>query len=235
MPSTREIVDILKYNAKDWNRTGEKSLIQILNRVHKALLSQEMSQRISYRTDGSLPYFATSDSTYNYTLNQATTGLSEDIWRVSNVLIKAPFSSQLLASISAEYNTTPALRQPVQPFEWNGIEFFRFYQVHVNDALINGYPTLKFTMNPGATTKEFYIMAYKKATEILAETTETEIPEHLHDEILIPATLKLLEAEQNGNWIEYNQMMVNEFKPALQSSLNDAEQGEFNSVIRYEE
>ncbi len=234
MPSTREIVDILKYNAKDWNRTGAKSLIQIVNEVHRSLLSQEMSQRISYRTDGKLPYIATTDSTYNYTLTQAVTGLSEDIWRVSNVLVKPPFSNALLSAIRVEYGITPNLRQPVNIIEWNGVEYYRFHQVHVNDALISGNPILKFTTNPGTTTTDFYLIAYKKPAEITAETTETEIPEHLHTETLIPAALKYLEAQQNGNWLEYHSSLVG-FKKVLQSNMNDGEQGEYHSITRLEE
>ena len=235
MPSTREIVDVLKFNAKDWNRTGDKSLLQILNEAHRILLSQEMSQRISYMTDGDLPNVATTSGTYDYTLNQATTGLSEDIWRVGSVLVKPPFSNQLLTAIRVEYSITPNLRQPVQPWEWNGVEYFKFFQVHCNDALVSGHPSLKFTIDPGTTTTDYYLLAYKKPTEILAETTETEIPEHLHHTILIPAALKLLEAYQTGNWMEYGALMNEEFKPKFQAEMNEGEQGESHSVIRYEE
>ena len=161
MPSTSELIDYLEIQAEGWNRTGKKGLLEVLNQAQDILYKQEMSQTIAYRSDGTFPYIATTDETYEYTLNQATTGLSVDIWKVDQVLVKPPYSNNLMATIRVEYGLTPNLRQPVKPMEFNGIEYFRFFQVSTENAKRGGHPLLRFTTNPGGSTQDFYLLSYK--------------------------------------------------------------------------
>jgi hypothetical protein len=235
MPSTTELINYLKIQADGWNRNGEKGLLEVLNQAQDLLYLQDMAQTIAYRSDGDLPYISTTDGTYEYTLNQATTGLSDDIWRVGSVLVKPPFSNQLLAAIRVEYGITPNLRQPVQQMEFNGVEYYKFYQVKTKDALRSGHPSLKFTTNVGSTTQEFYILAYKKPQKLISEQIRPSIPEHLHISCLLPAAMKLVEGYQNGNFIEALQYIDKEIKPMVQSEMNDGEQGEEHSITRFEE
>lgn len=235
MPSTKEIINYMKIQAEGWNRGGQKGLLEVLDQAQDILYKQEMAQTIAYRSDGDLPYIATSDNVHEYTLNQATTGLDKDIWRVGGVLVKPPFSNQLLSAIRVEYSITPNLRQPVQPMEFNGVEFFRFYQITSEDATKNGYPKLRITINPGATTNDFYLLCYKKPTSLTSETIRLSLPEQLHITCLMPAAMKLVEGYQNGRFIEALEVIERRYKPMVQAEMNKGEQGESHSVTRFEE
>jgi hypothetical protein len=235
MPSTKELINYMKIQAEGWNRNGEKGLLEVLNQAQDILYHQDMSQTIAYRSDGELPYIATQDNVFEYTLNQATTGLSSDIWRCDSVLVKPPFTNQLLAAIRVEYGITPNLRQPLQQIEFNGVEYFRFHQIATEDSLRSGHPKLRFTSNPGVTTKDFYLLCYKKATPLISEQIRSSIPEHLHITVLLPAAMKLVEGYQNGNVIEALESIHRIFKPQMQAEMNSGDQGESHSITRYEE
>jgi len=235
MPSTKRLIDILKMNAQSWDRTGDKSLIQILEDAQNLLLLQENEQSMVFGSDGYLPKFSTSDSIYEYTMNQATTGLSVDVWRVAQVLVRAPFANTLRQALQVEYNLQPNLRQPHQLMEYNGIEYYRFYQIHTEDAIRGIHPKVRFTLNPGDTTDVYHILAYKKPAELLSEGIETQIPEQHHLTILIPTALKLLEAHQNGNWIEALAFIKENYQKQFQAEMNEGEQGLTYTITRNEE
>lgn len=235
MPSTVELVNYLKIQAEGWNRTGQKGLLEVLDQAEDILYKQELDQTIAYRTDGSLPYISTTSETYDYTLNQATTGLSDDIWRVGNVLVKPPFSNQLLAAIRVEYGITPNLRQPVKAMEYNGVEYFRYFQISTTDALRNGHPTLRFKANPGSTTKDFYLLCFKKRQSFTSENIASSLPEQLHIPVLLPAAMKLVEGYQNGNILEAIEFIEKKFKPLVCKEMSKGEQGVEHSITRFEE
>jgi hypothetical protein len=235
MPSTTQLVDIMEMSAPGWNREGEKGLIEILDSAQNILSLQESAQTQAYRSDGELPYIATTKGTYSYTLNQATTGLSVDIWRVASVLVTGPFSSQLLDALQFDYDLKPNIQQPIEKTMYNGEEYFQFHQVTVKDAKRGSYPILKFTINPNTTTNDFKLLCYEKPTSITSEAIQPTIPENFHYNTLLPTAMKLLEAYQTNNWIEAMQMINEEYKPLFVEGMNESEQGEVHSVTRYEE
>lgn len=237
MPSTVQLINKMEMNADGWNRTGEKGLLGILNEAQNILLRQECAQRQVNRNDGDLPYIATTDGTYKYELSQANLDLVTEeinIWRVAGVFVRPPFSQNLRSIIALDYGVEPDMRQPIQPMEFNGIEYFRFHQVKYKDAVYGGNPWLTFTTNPGDSTQDYYLLCYEDPTQIISESINPEIPEQYHYTILLPTALKLLEAHQNGNWIEALGMIEEEFKPKMLSALNEGEQGEWTSIIRNE-
>ena len=217
MPSTTEMINYLKIQAPGWNRTGEKGLLEVLNQAQDILYKQDTHQNYAIRSDGDLPYITTTSETYQYTLNQATTGLSDDVWRVEKVLVKPPFSNAVLAAVRVEYGISPNLIQPIQQMTFNGVEYFVFHEVKTKDAVYNGYPTLTFTTNPGDTTTDFYLLLLLKPTKLTAETIQSSLPEQIHWTCLVPTALKLVEAYQNGNIVEALQFIEKEYKPKVQS------------------
>jgi len=235
MPSTTEAIDIMERSAPGWNREGEKGLLAIYDQAQSILMLQENAQFQAYRSDGKLPYITTTDEGYEYTLNQATTGLSVDIWRCAAILVQTPFSNQLFTILQNDYNSQPALQQPTRPLLFNGKEYFAFHQINCIDAVRDSHPILRFNENPGATTTDFYLLCYKKPTPITSENIEASMPEHLILELLIPCAMKLLEAYQTHNWIEAVRMIRQEFKPQIQEELNMGAQGDTNTITRYEE
>lgn len=237
MASTVQLINKMEMSAEGWNRIGEKGLIGILNEAQNILLCQETAQRIVYRTDGELPYIATTNEVYKYELNKTNLGIADqdiEIWRVSNVLVTPPFSTNLQSIISIDYGIRPELRQPVKAMEFNGIEYFRFHQVQIKDARYGGYPTLQFSTNPGDTTDDFHLICFEKPRQITAESINPEVPEQYHYTILLPTALKLLEAHQNGNWTDAMMMIEEKYKPMMVEKLNEGDQGEWDSITRVE-
>ena len=224
-------------NAEGWNRLGEKGLIGILNDAQNLLLRQEAAQRIVYRNDGYIPYIPTQDEVYKYELTKAALDLTTEdinIWRVAQVLVRPPFSSQLMSIISVDYGIKSELRQHIQPMEFNGIEYFRFHQAKCTDALYGGNPWITFPTNPGVTVNDFYLLCYADPAQIISEAINPEIPEQYHYTIFLPTALALLEAHQNGNWAE-SMAKIDVLKKNMLSELNEGDQGEVYTITRIED
>jgi hypothetical protein len=152
------------------------------------------------------------------------------------VLLDQESAVSLLPILEYENNIYPNRRRPSEVFEFNGVEYFKLYQVAIKDGLASGVdPILRFTFDPGTTDSTYKLLCYERPTIIAAETTQVEIPEHLHYTTLIPACLKMLEAHQTGNWIEFDKMMKEEWKPRLISEMSQSDQGESYTITRREE
>ena len=78
-------------------------------------------------------------------------------------------------------------------------------------------------------------MGYIRPTQILSESINPSMPEHTHESILLPATVKYIEALQNSNWEEYSEFMEKKYKELSQRSLNDGAQGIEHAITRREE
>lgn len=234
MPTTKELVNYLELNAPGWNRVGEKGVLGVLNQAQNILMCQEAEEFVGYTSGGVLPAIATSDGVRQYTLNQAATGLSKDIWRVGMVLTKADSDASKLFTEYGGYSGVYDAQRPNQPYWISGIEYIKFYQVTVKDALEAGHPTLTFTMNPGASTDTFFIYAFERPDQLTAETIPLSIPQQFHMSHLLPTALKLLDAMQNGNWIEAMQMIEEKYKPEFLNEMNMGDHGSDHTVTRYE-
>lgn len=228
MSTTRQLINYLKLQAEGWNRAGEKGLLEILNEAQNMLMMQGNQQSIAYRTDQDLPYIATTDGVYEYTLNQATTGLTKDIWRVDGIFVKPNFF------FDYDYSNFPNYRYPTKLYLFNGIEYLKWYEIASVDALDNDVPRLRFRVNPKTTTQSFYILAYYKPTQLTSETIPLTLPSYLHMSCLLPTALKLIEGIQNGNVEESMQIIEKRYMPMVQSKLNEGEQGVSFSTERYE-
>ena len=232
MPSTVQNINTMKIGAPGWTRVD---LLNYLDLVEDMLYRQELEQTTAYLTTGKLPQLTTTAGTYDYTLNQATTGLSDDIWRVAAVLVEPQYSNEFLAAISEDYGISQNIRHPTHSITLNGRIYFKFSQVSTTDSVRGGHPKLRFKMDPGATTTDFNLLCYLKRTEMTAETIESSLPEELHLSALIPAAMKYVEGLQNGNIIEALQMIENIYKPMVRKHMDLGEQGIDNSIVRIEE
>lgn len=227
MSSINELVNYLRLQAPGWNITGAKGCLEILNQVQDMLYLQDTFQTIAFMPDGSLPVLTTNDDDRDYTLNKATTGLSDDIWRCDLVLTRVPFQR--------DYGLNHEQRVYINTRVFNGIEYYKYYHVSTVDARRDGHPELLFSTNPGATTDKFYLLCYKKPTPITSVKIQSALPEQMHINVFLPAALKLLEGYQNGNIIEAIAFIEDEFKPKAQEILNKGEQGQFSTITRHEE
>jgi hypothetical protein len=230
--TTKELINYLKLNAEGWNRDGERGLLPILNEAQNILMMQEAAGLVAYTESGDLPVIETSQGTRRYSVNQSLTGLSYDVWRVADILIKT--------SSSADRNFTEyggsvyeAYTPPTQIMVFNGVEYVRFHQIAYTDAVESGYPELIFRKDPGDTTESYYLLSFKKPTQLVSELIPLSMPSHLHMTLLFPVAMKLVEAHQNNNWIEaFN--FIEEFKKRAVHQLSNGSQGEDYTTTRWE-
>lgn len=228
MATTREMINWMKQQAEGWNRTGERGLLEVLDHAQEILMDQESHQHIAYRTDGKLPHLTTVDGTYQYTLDQATTGLAFDIHKVDDVLVPADLV------IDFDYDIFPHYRPPHEPMLFNGIEYLRFYEVATTEALQGSYPTLTFRVNPGDTTKQFYILSYKKAATLTSESVALSVPKKYHHTTLLPVAMLLLEARQNGTFVENLEVIEQRYAKRFRQDMDRGAQGVSYSINRRE-
>ena len=134
MSTTVELVNALELSAPGWNRTGERGLIECLNKTQNMLMIQPAYQNIAMdSTTGELPTIDTTSETYQYEISQANTGLSVDLWRVEHILLLPPYSDSIISAVEIEYGIKPNIRLPSQGLLHNGKEYFKYFQVNSTD------------------------------------------------------------------------------------------------------
>lgn len=237
MPTTKQLIDKMVLNADGWSRTGEKSLIEMLEEAQNILYEQETYQTMAFKADGTLPNLVTTDSTQTYNINATTLGLASGtkLWRIGGILVKEPFSNELSASWQVDYAQLQSLQLPIHSLVIGGIGYFVINYVNTVDAIDTSDPIVNFSINPGATTTSYYVMAYKKATALTSESVQPDLPTRLHYSALLPAAMKLVEAHQNGSWIETLELIGTRYSKVARDHLNKGSQGLINSITRREE
>ncbi len=234
MPTTTEIVNWVKQTAPGWNRVGELGILEVMNEVQNMLMQQESQQQIIY-VDDDFPLLVTQDEVYEYdidTTNVPTLPSGDAVWRVGMVLLKVPINEALRVVILGEYGLGPEVKGPIDKYRFNGKEYFRFQQVSSVDSNYSDKAKVRFSINPGDTTDDFYVLMYKGCTQLTSETVALSIPERLHIRIFMPAVVKFIEALQNNTWDKAVETMENVYMRRMASELNAGEQGISHSVQR---
>jgi hypothetical protein len=236
MATTKQLIDKMKLNAAGWNRDGEKSLIEMLDEAQNILYEQEMYGTIAWKADGTLPTLDTTAGTQTYNINATTLGLATGtkLWRVGGVLVKQPYSTDLNSSWELDYHQLPNVALPSKSMYIGGIIYEFIHYANSIDNVDTSDPIVNLSIDPGATTDDYYILAYKKATPLTSEAVQPDIPTNLHFKALLPAAMKLVEAHQNGSWIETMEIM-DRYMKIVRDHMNMGYQGEVHSAARREE
>lgn len=235
MATTKQLVDALRLSAPNWNRTGEKSLLSVLNQAQEILMYQEAFQNLAINTStGKFPVLTTTDGVFYYDLTQANTGLNFDIWRVSQVLI--PIESYQSTSY-IEYGVSYRDPDPIRTVEYFGTQYYKYNKSNSFDAGVNGNPYARviFQENPTTSTDKYFLLAFRKPISLDSESIALSLPTQLHYSTLLPTAIKLVEAYQNNNWDEAMAFIDEKYKPHLHNEMNMGEQSLTNTVKRYEE
>jgi len=226
MPALSQMITWTLLQAPGWNRDGEKGLLPIFNEVYNMLMRDEQEQTIQV-SSGELPALNTQDAVYSY--NLPTT-----IWRVSKVGFSMPYFSNYNLTVLEDYGLTTNRQKPDQYFYFGGRKYLRFPHVRTFDKNYSTPARIEFTVNPGLTTGLFLYIGYKEpTTQLISENIEPALPENCH-QFLMAGVLKLVEALQNGNYIEAYSYINEVIKPNVKVQLNLGDQGESGHVERRE-
>ena len=226
MPALSQMITWTLLQAPGWNRDGEKGLLPLFNEVYNIFKRVEQEQSIQI-SNGELPSLTTTAGTYSY--NLPTT-----IWRVSKVGFSMPYASDYNLTILEDYGMSTNRERPDQYFYFGGRKYLRFPHIRSFDKDFSNACRIEFTVDPGTTSNLFLYVGYREApVQLTSENVEPELPERCH-QFLMQGVLKLVEALQNGNYVEAYMYINNELSPAVHAQLNLGEQGESGHVQRRE-
>ena len=160
---------------------------------------------------------------------------------MSEMFNKKKSSSPILIFTAAwgEYNTlSPALTDigsdgippPVNTTDYKefaGNRYYAYQFARTLDALEGVAAQIIFSRNPGDTTETFRLLMYKKPTEIDSDRIQLQIPDRdgSHLMYFFPAVMKMIEAQNSGNYMEAVAYIEDVLKPKMWEVLNSGAQG----------
>jgi hypothetical protein len=221
--TTIELLAILQEQFKGWNADGERGILPHLNAAHFILAANKSEQNVYCdEANGELPALATTALTYNYSLDS-------NLWMLDSILVKVEEISQIsgtLVSLTGfDYGSRRYTAKPMEYITWGGLEFVRIPFLRSWPATETAAARCMFTANPGDSTDYYRQYGYKKPTQIISDAIDPDIPPPWDYQYLLPATAKLIEGIQHGNYVEARQYVVNVLKPELKKEMNCGEQG----------
>ena len=223
--STEDLIDELVQRFNGFNRDGSHGVLRYLNSAHNILMSAETQQNTIFdTTTGKLPFLNTTAGVFLYSM-------LDSVWRVSGVLVEIdplygyPFASQYdygmdRLSGRSSYKNSIVI---------GGIQYSKVPFIRTKDRVNSTTPaTIMWTKDPETKTDFYRRLSYKTPTQILSESIQGEIPDPLDFDILLPATAKLIEGVQSGNYDEARRIVRIELKPLLWKELDSGDQGDID-------
>jgi len=220
---------VIKSQAKGFNRIAD--VLPIINEVHKIFYKHESSQGVITGSDGSLPELPTKTNVVEYDA-PVVNGITP--WCVSGVYLRQPVSNDY--NILDYQCSEPPLVNTVDYHEFGGNYYYEYQFVRTLDALEDEGAKIIFSRNPGTTTSMYHLLMYKKPREISSDRIQLQIPDRdgLHRMFFFPAVMKLIEAQNHGNYMEAVEYIENNLKPKVWKVMNSGAQGrKHRSQARY--
>lgn len=217
---TSDAVDELVQRFHGWNRQGEHGVLRYYNSAHSLLMAMECEQNVIFDdTTGLLPAVNTTAGTFAYLM-------PSNVWKIDAVLIPLDDGQVHLMTDYGQANTR-MLRTSYQNAVSIGGRLYARWPYARSQPYANASTLAKilFTKDPETTIDYYFRKSYKRPTEILSETIQGDIPEPLDTEFLLPATAKLIEGVQSGNYLEAYQWVSGEFKKEFWKRRNSGDQG----------
>jgi len=232
MASTAELLVILQEQFKGWNINGPRGLLHYLDTAHRILCQTESANRVVFDSStGLLPYLVTTAGTFTY-------NLPSDCWKLGDVLVEIGVNGSLFDNLSYYRYGTGGVggtalmtgfrissTRKLEHVTISGIGYIRVPHIRSFPAGESTLAKLIFTDDPGTTTTCYNIRYYKKCAELVSDSIPLEI-EPPNDELyLLPATCKLIEGVQHGNYLEARTEILKNIKPLYWKECNSGEQG----------
>lgn len=219
--TTEEILSILEKQFSGWVRYGDRGIITYLNIAQRTLLNIAADQlMIIDESTGKLPSFDTVDGVFAY-------DLASNVNFIDAVLVESGVNTLLLTGIfQQDYGYSSRIQQrPSESINISGISYIRIPQIRSYPATESASAKVVFTENPGDTSDIYRYRGYKLPTEITSDTIPLTIQPPYDTIYLLPATAKLLEGVQSGNYVDAYVFIQNELVPKLHNALNIGEFG----------
>ncbi len=212
---------VIKSQAEGFSRIND--VIPIINEVHKMFTMRELPQLvITDPATGSLPILTTVDGTFQYTA--PVTG-GHTPWCVSGIYTRWPGTGDYNA---VEYNNTePPMVNTTDYKEFGGNYYYMYQFARSFDALEDVAAQIIFSRNPGDTTNKFYLLMYRTPADIASDRIQLQIPDRggAHRLFFFPAVMKLIEAQNHGNYMEAVSYIEDVLKPKMKEVLSSGVTG----------
>lgn len=223
MSSTLELLTILQEQHKGWNIDGERGILPHFNAAHFILGTVKAEQNVYYdEANGDLPALTTVSNDYDYTLPAA-------IWMLNGVYVRvediSSMSGTLVSLTGFDYGSRRYTARPMEYVTLAGIEYVRIPFVRSWPATETANARLMFNADPGSSTNYYRLYGWRKPTAIISDMIQVDIPPPWDYQYLLPATSKLIEGIEHGNYVEARNYIERVLKPALQKEMNGGEQG----------
>jgi hypothetical protein len=212
---------VIKSQAQGFNR--ESDVIPAINEVHKILTQMELPQLVITDPDtGSLPVLATQTGVLDY---NAPAVDGQTPWCVSGVYTRWP-NTRDYGSVDYNYYEPP-LVNTTDYKEFGGNEYYRYQFVRSFDATEDTVAFVRFSRDPGETDNRFYLLMYRTPAEITSDRIQLQIPDRdgAHRLYFFPAVMKLLEAQNHGNYMEAVSYIEDVLKPKIREVLSSGVTG----------
>ena len=214
MASTAQLLTWIEEQSHGWDRWGPRGSCALFNEAHKMLLYDEAEQNVVYDpATGDLPFIITQAGVYRY-------NCPLDCWLPKAMLIDLD-----------ETPNAPPWRY--EDYEIGGMAYRRVLNIRTRESRRNTLATVQFAgVDPGATTSLYRLLYYLIPVEILSDAIQHQMPGTTDMELLVPATIKLIEGIDHGDLIEAREYIMQEMKPQLQHAMDRGEQGLSNFRVK---
>lgn len=214
MPTTSQLLTWAEEQCHGWLREGSRGSRALLNEAHRLLLTGERKQFLVFNTAiGNLPFLATQAGVYIY-------NMPDTIWKVKHIV----------QDITLQTNADPWRYEDII---LAGNRYYRILNVDTRQAVHNNtVATVMFSADPFTTTQQYRYYGWRWPLDITSDRVQHEMPGTTDEEYLLPATIKLIEAIDHGNFIEAQQYITKELKPKIGFSLDSGEHGVPKFVTR---
>jgi hypothetical protein len=207
----------LKSQAQGFSRASD--LLPILNDLHSMLYKHEDPFTMYIDpTTGKPPVLNTTNGVLVYS------GRS-DCWRVSRICTTYPVGTDYGYQL-IDNTLSPPYTNTSEHVEVNGNFYYPYNFADTRDAVGSAAPVITFSRNPQATTAKFYQITYKNPVQITSDRIQLQIPDSdgAHRFLVFPCFMKLIEAQNNGNYEEAIEYIEN-MKLRLWKVLSGGEHG----------
>lgn len=228
MATTRELITILNEQCKGWNQTGPRGILFYLNQAHKILLQVPAAQRLYFEpSTGKMPFLTTTAGTFNYTL-------PSNCWRLDKVLVECGVAGSLLDNLQGnDYGARFSQKIKMDYINVSGANYYNIPQIRSKPKDDYNLATVTFTEDPGDTSSVYNLYYYRMPVELSSDSIPHEIEPPWDILCLLPATVKLIEGIQHGNYLEARVEILKTIRPLYWKQMGEGGQGQcFDSEDR---
>lgn len=214
MASTSQCLTWIELECHGWLREGPRGSRALFNEAHRLLLMGETEQNVLFDANiGDLPYFATHANQFSY-------NCPANVWKVGGVLIDYP------EYYDYGYNTVLQDDWSYEECVVGAKPYYKVKNIRSWIATRGAVARIEFTRDPGESTETYRRFAWRLPTEITADTVQHEMPGSTDMELLVPATMRLIDGINDHDKYEAaRQYIVQVLKPQLTSEMDSGEQG----------